>query len=106
MMAEKTIEEMLNDGESKEKIIDAEYTEVEAPAEEKRISILDNLLCKTGEGEVYDYLDHPLNIIENEHGARIIRGLTGIFGELDFALLDIAIGILGIFNGKGKVAHE
>ena len=52
------------------------------------------LLAKTGPGAVEEYIDHPLNFDGMKSTARILRGLTGIAGELDYALIDIGLGAL------------
>lgn len=50
------------------------------------------LLARTGEGALESYLNHPMNFDGKLSTAQIIRGLTGIAGTLDYALLDIALG--------------
>lgn len=50
------------------------------------------LLARTGEGALESYLNHPVNFDGKLSTARIIRGLTGIAGTLDYALIDIALG--------------
>ena len=52
------------------------------------------LFAKTGPGMVEEYIDHPLNFDGMKSTARILRGLTGIAGELDYALIDIGLGAL------------
>ncbi len=52
------------------------------------------LFAKTGAGAVEEYIDHPLNFDGMKSTARILRGLTGIAGELDYALIDIGLGAL------------
>ena len=52
------------------------------------------LLAKTGEGSIADYIDHPLNFNKKEGTAQILRGLTGMFCELDLAIIDIGLGII------------
>lgn len=58
------------------------------------------LLAQTGEGSIEDYIHHPLNISENKNMARILRGLTGMFGELSLAIIDIGVGMLDFFKGS------
>lgn len=60
------------------------------------------LTAETGAGSVGDYLDHPMNVLNNNAGARILRGLTGIFGNLDLAIIDIAVGVLDLLKGRKK----
>lgn len=63
------------------------------------------LLSKTGEGSIENYLDHPLNIGRSRGKAQVIRGLSGIAGDLDYALIDIALGTIEIIReGRKNVA--
>ena len=66
---------------------------------------LDWLMTKTGDGSVGEYVDHPLNFGKeyNEYMglARILRGLTGFLGDLDFAVIDISLGILEYMKPAG-----
>lgn len=50
------------------------------------------LLSKTGSGSIEDYIEHPLNGKKSRGMAQMLRGLTGIAGELDYAVIDIALG--------------
>lgn len=50
------------------------------------------LFSKTGDGSIESYIDHPLNNKKSRGMAQILRGLTGIAGELDYAIIDIALG--------------
>jgi len=56
--------------------------------------LLEWLLSPTGDGELSDYLTHPLNWDGTDATARIVRGITGLCGNLRLALVDIAVGIL------------
>lgn len=66
------------------------------PAPSSRISDflpdLSILLSKTGPGGIEEYIDHPLNGKKSRGMAQMLRGLTGIAGELDYAIIDIAMG--------------
>lgn len=54
---------------------------------------LDWLKAPTGEGDISDYLDHPLNFKKSEGLAQILRGVSGFAGHnLKYALIDILIG--------------
>jgi hypothetical protein len=46
---------------------------------------------QTGEGEIEDYMTHPLNFTGQRWNARLIRGVTGMFGNLRYALVDIVM---------------
>ena len=50
------------------------------------------LATKTGPGSVNDYIDHPLNFKQSKGMAQMIRGFTGLAGELDLAIVDITLG--------------
>lgn len=63
------------------------------PEGENMISIdFGFLMKKTGPGTVESYLDHPMNPKRSRGFARVLRGLTGIAGDLDLAIIDIVIG--------------
>lgn len=66
----------------------------DAPGVSFTMPDLSFLLAKTGPGAVEEYIDHPLNFDGMKSTARILRGLTGIAGELDYALIDIGLGCL------------
>lgn len=57
-------------------------------------SIIDILKTQTGEGEVEDYLNHSLNFNNSKYMARILRGMTGFLGGLNFAIADILVGLM------------
>lgn len=57
---------------------------------------------ETGEGSIEDYVDHPLNFKKNKGMAQVLRGLTGIIGNLKLAVIDIGLGILNM-NSKGDI---
>jgi hypothetical protein len=68
------------------------------------------LKSRTGEGSVDAYLDHPLNLPASVNLARAIRGLTGLLGGLDFAVVDIVLGLVGFLReragGGGNVGNR
>lgn len=55
--------------------------------------IIEILKKPTGEGEISDYVEHPLNFEKSESLAQILRGLTGFFGDLKLAVIDVGIGV-------------
>lgn len=69
-------------------------------------SILKILKSKTGEGSIESYQDHPLNFKNNKYLGQIIRGMTGIIGSLDLAIIDIVMGLLGYFTDKKKMSTQ
>lgn len=60
------------------------------------------LLSPTGPGPVDDYVDHPFNLNNSKGSARIIRGLTGLLGNLDYAIVDIVLGSVEVYQEKGS----
>jgi hypothetical protein len=61
------------------------------------------LTAETGEGSISDYIDHPMNFKKSEGLAQILRGLTGIVGNLKLAIIDVVFGALRFSNeGKGQ----
>jgi hypothetical protein len=87
--------------------------EENAPEVEKSGSndnIISLLKSQTGEGNIEDYINHPLNFKKSKGMARILRGFEGIFGNLSLAFIDILIGSLemmkenkAISSGAGHV---
>lgn len=58
---------------------------------------------ETGPGALDAYADHPLNPAPgNPHGGRIARGLEGLTGGARWALVDLALGALGLLRGRGR----
>jgi hypothetical protein len=64
------------------------------------------LTAETGEGSIGDYIDHPINFNNSKGLAQIIRGLSGILGNLNLAIVDVIFGALrfsrerrGVING-------
>lgn len=60
------------------------------------------LLSPTGPGPVESYIDHPFNTTGSKGTARILRGLTGIMGDLNYAVVDIVLGSVEVYQEKGK----
>lgn len=61
------------------------------------------LRTPTGEGDLIEYIEHPLNFNESTATAKIIRGLTGFFGTLKLAFIDIAMGLYESFEEMKKI---
>lgn len=98
---ERSIAEELND-----KFIPVNDEIVDAPVQEKAGIDLSVLKAKTGEGSVGDYLDHPMNFNNSQGMARVLRGLTGIVGSLDLAIIDIVVGVLDLLKTTKKGVVE
>lgn len=63
------------------------------------------LKATTGEGELESYTNHPLNFDGKKATSRILRGMTGLFGSLNFAIADIMIGFMEIAKER-KIRGE
>lgn len=62
------------------------------------------LKTPTGPGTVENYIVHPLNVKSSRGVAQMLRGFTGLFGALDLAVIDIALGGLAVVQEKRTVA--
>jgi len=75
--------------------------------ERKENSILKMLKSETGEGTIQSYNNHPLNMKNDNYVSQMIRGLTGMMGSLNFAILDIILGGFGFAKEKREnVSYE
>lgn len=54
----------------------------------------------TGEGDISFYVNHPLNYDGSKEMGQVIRGCTGLLGALDFAVLDIGLGMMKILSKR------
>lgn len=61
----------------------------------------EKIKAQTGAGDLSEYKNHPLNWNQSKPVARIIRGFTGLLGELNFAVVDILIGFFELSSKKG-----
>lgn len=64
------------------------------------------LRAKTGPGPIEDYVDHPMNPRGSKGIAQILRGVTGIAGDLDLAVLDIALGTIEVMKERKNAAAQ
>lgn len=72
----------------------------EGSEQPKQNSFWSMLKSETGEGSIQSYSNHPLNLKSNDYVSQIIRGLTGMIGSLNFAIIDIFLGGFGLFKEK------
>lgn len=56
--------------------------------------LLDVLKSETAQGDIEEYQKHMLNFDGSKAVGRMIRGLEGIAGSLNFAVLDIVLGFM------------
>lgn len=66
--------------------------------------LLEMLKAETGSGSIESYLNHPMNFNSSKAVARMLRGLTGMFGSLNYAIIDIVIGGLDLMKNSRKAA--
>jgi hypothetical protein len=66
--------------------------------------ILEKLKTPTGEGDIEDYRQHVFNPKGSRSMAQILRGVTGIFGSLNFAIVDIILGFTNL--QQERVKHD
>ena len=65
------------------------------------------LRAKTGEGDISEYLNHALNFNKSKGVAQMLRGFTGLLGELNLAVIDITLGAFQFAKEKsGSVAVD
>ena len=60
------------------------------------------LFAQSTDKPLVEYLSHPLNFDSRESTSRIIKGLEGIIGNLDVALVDIIVGFAQKLMELGK----
>lgn len=73
------------------------------PESMESMSIWEKVIkAPSGVGDVEDYIRHPLNFNGSSALAKIIRGMTGILGNLDLAIVDIVMGIIQLLLDRHK----
>jgi hypothetical protein len=82
-----------------------EYEQEEGFFDFPKLPDLSILKAKTGEGSIEDYMQHALNFNKSRGTAQILRGCTGLFGELELAVIDIALGSFELIKEKRNVAE-
>lgn len=60
--------------------------------------------AKTGPGSIEDYINHPLNMSGSRGVAQMLRGFTGLAGDLDLAVIDIGLGLVEVLKEKKNEA--
>lgn len=64
------------------------------------------LTAETGDGSIGDYIDHPMNFNKSQGLAQILRGLTGMVGNLNLAIIDVVMGALRFSREKKGVINH
>jgi len=91
--------------------IEDELKELETEAEEtkkkdKKPEWLKILWADSKDKPLSDYTGHALNTDGSESTSRIIRGVEGLLGSVDKAVIDIAVGTFQKISGWFKKAAE
>ena len=55
---------------------------------------------------VEGYRDHPLNFAGSQAIARILRGIEGLAGDLDYAVIDVILGVIEYLRGRSVDAEQ
>lgn len=64
------------------------------------------MTAETGAGSIGDYLEHPMNFNKSHGLAQILRGLTGIIGNLNLAIIDVVMGALRFSKERKEVINH
>lgn len=63
------------------------------------------LKTETGEGDIHEYISHPLNFNQSKGMAQMLRGFTGMFGSLKLAIIDICLGALNFSKERKAIIN-
>jgi len=72
----------------------------EQPRQPRQPNILGILGKKRLKKNLQEYQEHPLNFDRNLSTGKILRGIEGLVGSLDLAILDIFSGVAEKVTGK------
>ena len=95
----------MNIEENAENYIPNEEEKIETETQDipvKENKFLKILLSQTGEGTITSYENHPMNFKNNTSISQILRGFTGMLGNLNFALIDIFLGSMSFFKDRNS----
>jgi hypothetical protein len=79
---------------------------IEEPLVKRSFIDFEKFKAQTGQGDLSEYKNHPLNWNQSKPVARIIRGFTGLLGELNFAVVDILIGFFEMTSKKKGLSTD
>ena len=96
---------------TEEKSLDQEILEGEIPpvgepeteqdeTQGRGFSLPQWIMAETGDGPIESYIEHPLNFNQSRGFAQILRGLSGILGNLKLAVIDISLGVLQVLKER------
>jgi hypothetical protein len=86
---------------------DGPYVEEVLKEEEKAQGIQFDfgfLKSRTGPGTIEERVNHPMNFSKSKGVAQVIRGLEGLFGALDLAIIDVIMGLIEVIKER-RVAN-
>lgn len=91
-----TLDDIAQDGATETVTDIPQVQEQPTPIQNNRLQELLNklLTAETGEGEVEEYLSHPMNFYKSKGLAQILRGVHGLGANLKLAIIDIGLGFL------------
>lgn len=62
------------------------------------------LKSPTGAGSIDDYIEHPMNFFRSRGLGQVLRGLTGLVGSLDLAIIDVVLGAMQFLKERKGLA--
>lgn len=81
--------------------LEAEQAHARPPGADRRTpSWLDWLKSEPGPGDVESYRQHPLNWDGSYEVGQVLRGMTGLLGNLRLAVVDLLIGGLRLLSRR------
>lgn len=107
-MSDTTINDRVNGVQNEENYIPPRETVIGVEEDKKHFVTPEFLKAETGEGDVEEYLTHVMNFNQSIGMARVLRGLTGMFGSLNYAIIDVIIGSLDVLKTakKGQTKND
>jgi hypothetical protein len=108
-MSERTIDELLEkESVPRETFTEDDIYEGGEYYEDKKSEFFNKIMtAETGTGSISDYIDHPMNFNKSQGLAQMLRGLTGIIGNLNLAIIDVVFGALRFSKEKrGTINHD
>jgi len=60
-------------------------------------------LIKSVDKSLEEYENHALNVAKSESNARFLRGFEGFVDDLNLAIIDVFIGLIGMLKDKNNV---
>lgn len=70
---------------------------------QQRFALPEWIKAETGPGSIEEYVQHPLNFNSSREVAQVLRGLTGMFDRLNYAVIDVVMGVLRMGRKKPPI---